>query len=184
MDCFESCSVQIGDKAFLELSPSDRIETIVPTGKKSLMHFIMQKNNQLPRTNTSMCAKRPEDSAVNEPTQLTSDEKCIENGVGNNDKAVQTVQDDLIDSEEEDDDDDSDTCSTGSASSTQSTGSQSSMKKKKSALHARLMKKSKLKRMRKNKNMGVTACSFKAGDCLPVEIICTMSSIEVVWQVM
>ena len=43
LHCFESCSVQIGDKGFYALTESDTVQAVPTRAKKSALHYVMKQ---------------------------------------------------------------------------------------------------------------------------------------------
>ena len=198
LDCFESCSVQIGDKDFYKIRENDVILD-VPQGKKNVLHFILEKNKTNAQ-NTSTKELNAKNSATNEENfknaaQAMADDKVpldgseekTENKAQTPESPVKAVEGDDSDYEDEEDSA-SDAESTASAKSNTSNSSASKTKiivKKtgvgNSSLQNKLMRKKKYKKQRRKVKKAPK--QYKPGDQVAVEIIYTFSTIDVMWQV-
>ena len=198
MDCFESCSVQIGDKDFYTIRENDVILD-VPQGKKNALHYALEKNKTNAQ-NTSTKDLNAINNAANEENSKNADEAVASDKVspdGSEEKSdtkaqtpespVKTAEGDDSDYEDEEDSA-SDAESTASAKSNTSNSSASKTKiivKKtgvgSSSLQSKLMRKKKYKKQRRK--VKKTPKQFKPGDRVAVEIVYTFSTIDVMWQV-
>ena len=144
----------------------DKIESYPATAKFPLMHHVFV-NSQMPVQYMN--------GDVSKKEHVEEEE---------NDKAVQTMDTsdhfseataDGEESEEEDEDSD--------AGSVTSSGSNTSQRKKRSGLHSKLLQKKTNKKRTKRRKRQQTTPNYKPGDVVPVEVIHTASTVEVVWQV-
>ena len=198
LDCFESCSVQIGDKDFYTVQENDIIVDL-PQGKKNAIHHILDKlklNAQNITTKDSNSANKnsKEDSSRSREEGVSSDkvssdasEEKSENNTVTPESPVKTVDGDDSDYEDEEDSA-SDAESTASAKSNTSNSSASKTKiivKKTgtgvTSLQNKLMRKKKYKKQRRK--VKKTPKQYKPGERVAVEIIYTFSTIDVMWQV-
>ncbi len=203
LDCFEACSIQIGDKAFYRLKSTDIVSSVPAKSSRNLIHQVMHDLDMLPQEAkcVDIINTEAEENAKNlqnipevgtETDNVDTQDVKVEsqNGLVNDDEeAVSMVTDEHIDAEDEDsdfeDEEDaclSDACSTASNASVSSTSSQKKKKSKKGPiLQTKLMRKKKLKRAKRRE--GRRHRELQAGDRIPVEIVYTFSSVEVMWQV-
>lgn len=205
LDCFEPCSVQLGDKAYYTLRPSDLVVPVKLKKSQSPLDVILGDKGD-----GASVTEGDEEGSIAAPEQVAvtledikkpplsptlkdtlpmdvSKQGLVLNGVA--EQAQHNGQDavedgDADDSEYEDEDECfSDTGSSASARSNTSQNSNSSHKKKKGkGLQTKLLKKKKLRKARSRYNGG-RGREMRPGDRIPVEIIFTFSSIEVMWQV-
>ena len=198
LDCFESCSVQIGDKDFYTVQENDIIVDL-PQGKKNAIHYIIEKlklnaENITTKDPNSANKKSKEDSCKSTEEAVSSDkvlsdatEERSENKTVTPVSPVKTVDGDDSDYEDEEDSA-SDAESTASAKSNTSNSSASKTKiivKKTgtgvTSLQNKLMRKKKYKKQRRK--VKKTPKQYKPGERVAVEIIYTFSTIDVMWQV-
>ena len=197
LDCFESCSVQIGDKDFYTVHENDIIVDL-PQGKKNAIHYIIEKlklnaENITTKDPNSANKKSKEDSCKSTEEAVSSDkvlsdatEERSENKTVSPVSPIKTVDGDDSDYEDEEDSA-SDAESTASAkSNTSNSTSKTKIIVKKTgtgvtSLQNKLMHKKKYKKQRRK--VKKTPKQYKPGERVAVEIIYTFSTIDVMWQV-
>ena len=193
MDCFEPCSVQIGDKAFYTIKSTDKILTVSTKGKKTVLHHLLKddaisEENSNNMTETDMNAINTAEAEHGDNPSEDVDyskmngeaspmETQTELGAGDNPPEANQEEEEEWEDDSEGEGGDSDAGSTASSSHSNSSHKKA---KKGGVLKTKLLKSKKLKRSRRTNGGGKMPV---AGETIPVEIIFTESRIDVMWQV-
>ena len=193
MDCFDACSIQIGDHGMYKIKDSDEILDLEAIGKdKNLISMFLKRDATTPSCATSirnvLSAKSRTNVSVEidaQPmmdTKAESDENMVSSssGITSGDAKVLDVS---TNGSNEADDADYEDISDDDADSPSSAVSEEPQSKQKKQLRrkGRVLRSKKTRKVqRKDSGEGQ---AVKAGDCVAVEVIATTSTAEVMWQV-